>query len=139
MSYRPHPDDADSHRIWLIGRRLSQSLLSVFKRGSLSGTPARDQAAAAADIEGAYEWYESRHAGRGVESLAVHQVVQDRLVEQPEAHPVVHRNARRALIQRRFPYALAVMFFPIARTTTDAESYPGGNTARDARRGMMPR
>jgi toxin ParE1/3/4 len=61
--------------------------------------------AAAADIEDAYEWYESRHAGLGDEFLAALQAVQDRLVEHPEAHPVVHRNTRRALIQRRFPYA----------------------------------
>jgi plasmid stabilization system protein ParE len=66
--------------------------------------------AAAADIEDAYEWYESRHAGLGDEFLAALQAVQDRLIEHPEAHPVVHRNTRRALIQRRFPYA----FFRLA-------------------------
>jgi plasmid stabilization system protein ParE len=39
--------------------------------------------AAAADIEDAYEWYESRHAGLGDEFLAALQAVQDRLVEHP--------------------------------------------------------
>ena len=39
--------------------------------------------AAAADIEDAYEWYESRHAGLGHEFLAALQAVQERLVEHP--------------------------------------------------------
>jgi plasmid stabilization system protein ParE len=39
--------------------------------------------AAAADIEDAYEWYESRHAGLGDEFLAALQAVQDRLIEHP--------------------------------------------------------
>ena len=60
---------------------------------------------AAADIEDAYNWYESRHAGLGDEFLAALQAVQDRLLEHREAHPVVHRYTRRALIERRLPYA----------------------------------
>ena len=62
--------------------------------------------AAAADIEDAYEWYESQQPGLGDEFLAALRTTRDRLLEHPEAHPVLHRNTRRALIPQRFPYAL---------------------------------
>lgn len=62
--------------------------------------------AAAADIEDAYEWYESQHPGLGDEFLAALGATRDRLLEHPEAYPVLHRNTRRALIPQRFPYAL---------------------------------
>jgi plasmid stabilization system protein ParE len=62
--------------------------------------------AAAADIEDAYEWYESQQPGLGEEFLAALRTIRDRLLEHPEAHPILHRNTRRVLIQRRFPYAV---------------------------------
>jgi plasmid stabilization system protein ParE len=62
--------------------------------------------AAAADIEDAYEWYESQQPGLGDEFLAALRATRDRLLEHPEAYPVLHRNTRRALIPQRFPYAL---------------------------------
>ena len=62
--------------------------------------------AAAADIEDAYHWYESQQPGLGEDFLAALRTVRDRLLEHPEAHPVLHRKTRRALIQRRFPYAV---------------------------------
>jgi len=52
--------------------------------------------AAAADIE-AYEWYESQQPGLGDEFLAALRTTRDRLLEHPEAYPVLHRNTRRAL------------------------------------------
>ena len=62
--------------------------------------------AAAADIEDAYEWYESQRPGLGEESLAALKSTQSRVLEQPEAYPVLHRGTRRALIPQRFPYGL---------------------------------
>jgi toxin ParE1/3/4 len=62
--------------------------------------------AAAADIEDAYEWYESQQPGLGDEFLTALRATRDRLLEHPEAYPVLHRNTRRALIPQRFPYAL---------------------------------
>ena len=62
--------------------------------------------AAAADIEDAYRWYESRQPGLGEELLTALASIHDRIVESPEAFPILHRNTRRALIPRRFPYGL---------------------------------
>jgi plasmid stabilization system protein ParE len=62
--------------------------------------------AAAADIEDAYQWYESQRPGLGEEFLQALTVIRDRAGEQPEAFPVLHRTTRRALIPRRFPYGL---------------------------------
>jgi len=62
--------------------------------------------AAAADIEDAYRWYESQRAGLGNEFLEALGVTRDRVLEQPEAFPVLHRNTHRAFIPQRFPYGL---------------------------------
>ena len=62
--------------------------------------------AAAADIEDAYQWYESQRLGLGEEFLAALRSTRDRMLEHPEAFPVLHRDTRRALIPRRFPYGL---------------------------------
>jgi len=62
--------------------------------------------AAAADIEDAYQWYESQRPGLGEEFLAALNLTRDRVLEQPEAFSVLDRNIRRALIPRRFPYGL---------------------------------
>ena len=62
--------------------------------------------AAAADIEDAYRWYESRRPGLGQEFLSALNATRDRLLEHPEAYPILHRVTRRALIPRRFPYGL---------------------------------
>jgi toxin ParE1/3/4 len=62
--------------------------------------------AAAADIEDAYEWYESRQSGLGDEFLDALRTTRDRLLEHPEAYPVLHRDTRRVLIAERFPYTL---------------------------------
>ena len=61
--------------------------------------------AAAADIEDAFQWYESRQIGLGEEFLeAVQEAV--RVVQaHPERYPVLWRHTRRALLER-FPYGL---------------------------------
>lgn len=60
--------------------------------------------AAAADIEDAYQWYEWQRPGLGEEFLGALRVTRDRVLEQPKAFPVMHRDTRRALIPQRFPY-----------------------------------
>jgi len=68
-------------------------------------TPHVFRAAAAADVERAYAWYEQQRAGLGEEFLvAVGQTVND-VLDAPERRPVVHRYTRRALVPR-FPYGL---------------------------------
>jgi len=62
--------------------------------------------AAAADIEDAYRWYETQRPGLGEEFLAALTSTQDRILEHPEAYPLLHRDTRRALIPERFPYGL---------------------------------
>jgi len=62
--------------------------------------------AAARDIERAHLWYESRRPGLGEEFLQALNAARDRVIERPDAFPVLHRATRRALIRRRFPYAL---------------------------------
>ena len=62
--------------------------------------------AAAADIEEAYQWYELQRPGLGDEFLAALTLARDRILEHPEAFPILHRDTRRALIPRRFPYGL---------------------------------
>ena len=62
--------------------------------------------AAAADIDDAYQWYETQRPGLGEEFLMALKAIRDRVVEQPEAYPVLQRASRRALIPNRFPYGL---------------------------------
>jgi plasmid stabilization system protein ParE len=62
--------------------------------------------AAAADIEDAYQWYESQRPGLGEEFLAALWLARDRMLQHPEAFPILHRETRRALIPKRFPYGL---------------------------------
>jgi plasmid stabilization system protein ParE len=62
--------------------------------------------AAAADIEDAYQWYEAQQPGLGEDFLVALNAIRDRIVERPEAFPLLHRNTRRALIPRRFPYGV---------------------------------
>lgn len=61
--------------------------------------------AAAADIEAAYNWYESQLPGLGDEFVAAINAAVASISENPFAYPVIHRQARRLLL-RRFPYGL---------------------------------
>jgi plasmid stabilization system protein ParE len=60
---------------------------------------------AAQDIEDAAGWYEEQSRGLGHEFLEeVYRSLQ-RIAEQPELYPSVHRSTRRALIHR-FPFGV---------------------------------
>ena len=61
---------------------------------------------AAVDVEDAFSWYERQRDGLGHEFLDALRTTMDLVLLQPEAFPVLHRNTRRALVRRRFPYAL---------------------------------
>ncbi|MHB8859321.1 MAG: type II toxin-antitoxin system RelE/ParE family toxin [Thermoleophilia bacterium] len=62
-------------------------------------------AAAAADVEDAFLWYESQRSGLGDEFLDELSLVLSAINENPIRFPVLHRDTRRALLHR-FPYAL---------------------------------
>ena len=62
--------------------------------------------AAELDIQDAYDWYEFQRPGLGEEFLAALTSTRDRIVEYPHGNPILHRTTRRALLPRRFPYAL---------------------------------
>lgn len=66
---------------------------------------------AAGDIEDAFRWYRSRRPGLGEGFLAALRLLRDRVLEDPEAFPVLHRDTRRALIPRRFPYGLCYRIY----------------------------
>jgi plasmid stabilization system protein ParE len=62
--------------------------------------------AAELDIQDAYDWYESQRAGLGGEFLAALTSTRDRVLDYPYSYPVLHRDVRRVLLPRRFPYGL---------------------------------
>ena len=68
-------------------------------------TPLIFRAAAAADVEDAYRWYEGRHQGLGDQFLAAVQQALDSILRHPEGAPLIHRDTRRSLL-RRFPYGI---------------------------------
>jgi plasmid stabilization system protein ParE len=61
--------------------------------------------AAAADVEEAYRWYETRRDGLGDEFLEVVQSGLQSIALLPQASPVVHRGLRRYWLPR-LPYAV---------------------------------
>lgn len=67
--------------------------------------------AAAADIEAAHDWYRERGAQLAREFLGAVRDAGTRIMENPEAYPVFHRNARRIRL-KRFPYALLYRLYP---------------------------
>ena len=60
---------------------------------------------AEADLDEAFEWYESRSVGLGVDFLRAVDVCFAAIDAAPLAYPKVYHEARRALL-RRFPYAM---------------------------------
>ncbi|MSP62769.1 MAG: type II toxin-antitoxin system RelE/ParE family toxin [Myxococcales bacterium] len=60
---------------------------------------------AAADVDEAYRWYEAQRAGLGEELLARVQAALNAIGEALLACPILHRDTRRALIDR-FPYGI---------------------------------
>lgn len=61
--------------------------------------------AASADVQAAYEWYEGQRPGLGDEFIAAVDAALASMPAFPEAYPVIHRGARRVLLER-FPYGL---------------------------------
>ena len=63
------------------------------------------RAGAAGDIEEAYGRYQRQRAGLGEEFLVAVDAILCDIVTHPTTYPVIHREAKRALL-RRFPYAI---------------------------------
>jgi plasmid stabilization system protein ParE len=61
--------------------------------------------AAAADLDEAFIWYETQQEGLGDDFLTRVTQLLDILKDSPNLYPVVHRDARRALV-KRFPYGI---------------------------------
>lgn len=61
--------------------------------------------AAAADLEEAAEWYETKRKGLGDEFLDAVRATLDSIAENPRIYRVLYRDTRRALV-RRFPYGI---------------------------------
>jgi plasmid stabilization system protein ParE len=70
---------------------------------------ARDEAEA--DIAEAALWYERRCAGLGSEFVRAVDLCFDLIARQPDAFPVIYRNARLGLL-RKFPYLVVYRVFP---------------------------
>ena len=66
---------------------------------------------AQADIEDVHTWYAARTAGLAEEFRGALDQCLEGIASFPEAHPVIHRSFRRALL-RRFPYCV---FYVVAR------------------------
>ena len=61
------------------------------------------------DIQDAFEWYETQIAGLGSEFIRAVDACLSSIGRNPQAHPIVYKQARRALI-RRFPYIIFYVF-----------------------------
>jgi len=57
------------------------------------------------DVDEGYDWYERRRTGLGEDFLAAVEEVYARLQMNPQAHPRIYREVRRASA-RRFPYGI---------------------------------
>ena len=60
---------------------------------------------AAAEIQEAFDWYEAQSEGLGTAFRDSLEATLDRIRDNPNQYPTVHRNIRRALV-RRFPYGV---------------------------------
>jgi toxin ParE1/3/4 len=60
---------------------------------------------AAAEIQEAFAWYEGQSVGLGTAFRDSLGATLDRICENPNQYPAVHREVRRALM-RRFPYGI---------------------------------
>ena len=61
--------------------------------------------AAFADVEAAFHWYEAHQPGLGRAFVQGVDAALSRILEFPDAGPMMHRDARRYLLER-FPYCL---------------------------------
>ncbi len=64
---------------------------------------------AAADVDLAFNWYESQRVGLGREFVSRFRACVEMLRQSPEAHAVLTGTYRRALL-RKFPYAVFYEF-----------------------------
>ena len=71
----------------------------------MSVDTARFLAAAYDDVESAYLWYEHQHPGLGAKFVLAVEAAIAAVLAFPDAHPIVHRDVRRILVQR-FPFCL---------------------------------
>lgn len=67
--------------------------------------PVRIRREAERDLEDAAVWYEEQQSGLGHQFLDEVSHMLQRIAEQPELYPVLHRHTRRALI-KRFPFGV---------------------------------
>lgn len=67
--------------------------------------PVRVRPEAARDLEDAAAWYEEQRGGLGQEFLDEVRRSLQRVAEQPELYPTMHRKTRRALTHR-FPFGV---------------------------------
>ena len=63
---------------------------------------------AEADLTEAFEWYETRVTGLGLEFIRTVDSLFNSIIRNPQAYPVVYKTARRALT-RKFPYEVLFM------------------------------
>ena|SRR5579859_1120204 len=61
--------------------------------------------AAESELSEAYQWYETQRQGLGSEFLLSVEAALALIQRNPELHPLIHREIRRALI-RRFPFGV---------------------------------
>ena len=69
-------------------------------RYRIEATPSTD-----ADVEGAFDWYESEEPGLIIELLTELQSTYDRIADGPFGYQEIRPDVRRALL-RRFPYGV---------------------------------
>ena len=67
--------------------------------------------AAAADIEDAFEWYQTQRFGLGEEFHEALRSTLNQIAENPQLYQVIHRGTRRALL-KRFPYGVFFKEYP---------------------------
>ena len=67
--------------------------------------------AAAADIEDAFEWYQTQRFGLGEEFREALRSTLNQIAENPQLYQVIHRGTRRALL-KRFPYGVFFKEYP---------------------------
>lgn len=60
------------------------------------------------EIQAAFDWYEERNAGLGLEFLRAADACLSTVQRNPAAYPIVYEHVRRALL-RKFPYALCYL------------------------------
>ncbi len=67
--------------------------------------------AAAVELREAYEWYEQRDVGLGMEFMRCVESCLETTKRHPAIYPVVYQNVRQGLV-RRFPYSV---FYLVAK------------------------